>query len=96
MSDKNALTDIGASDLARRRYWNPVAFRHDVAVSELPLRASRKARSGLTTHRPVASTVTRWCQQACPSEPSRPGHGGLLGVPTNASRLSRAALAVVR
>jgi hypothetical protein len=42
----------------------------------------------LTTHRPVASTVTRSCQQACPNEPTRPGHGGLL-VPTNASRLSR-------
>jgi len=34
------------ADLARRRYWNPVAFRHNVAVSELPLRASRRPIGG--------------------------------------------------
>ena len=73
------------ADLVRSRYRNPVAFRHNAAVSELPGISSRKADNSS----PVASTVTRSCQQACPNQPSRPGHDGLL-VPANVSRLTRA------
>ena len=71
------------ADLVRSRYQNPVAFRHNAAVSELPGISSRKADNSS----PVASTVTRSCQQACPNQPSRPGHDGLL-VPANVSRLT--------
>jgi len=40
------LRPLLTADLARPRYRNPVAFRHNVAVSELPLRASRRPIGG--------------------------------------------------
>ncbi len=74
-----------------RRIWRGRAIgTRSRSVTTWPSPSCRssvpQADRGLATHRLVASTVTRWCQQACPANPA-----GVVTVAfwvaTNASRL---------
>ena len=50
------------ADLVRPRYWNPVAFRHNVAVSELPstgMRGNMARRMDGGAPAPVAEREAR-------------------------------------
>ena len=86
--NQGAALGRAAGSPAERRARSRTAWHHSKAhMGHHSLSISGISSGKDDNSSRMASTVTNWCQQACPDDPRPPGHGGLL-VPANASRLT--------